>query len=76
MTDIFSPFIRSYVTSRVQRAEERAVAPCLRKEAARLVERIAEAQEKREELLLKYSKIQDFQKLVVSTYCSLSQSKF
>ncbi|KAK3706259.1 hypothetical protein RRG08_056476 [Elysia crispata] len=64
---------KSYVTSRVQRAEERAVAPCLRKEAARLVERIAEAQEKREELLLKYSKIQDFQKLVGKKQASISQ---
>lgn len=64
---------KSYVTSRIQLAEERAVAPCLRKEAVHLVSKISTAEKKKEELQVKYSQIQDFQKLVGKKQATISQ---
>ncbi|GFR88547.1 HAUS augmin-like complex subunit 5 [Elysia marginata] len=64
---------KSYVESRIRLAEERTVAPCLRKEAVQLVDRISKAQKKKEELQIKYAQIQDFQKLVGKKQTTISK---
>ncbi|GFO32632.1 HAUS augmin-like complex subunit 5 [Plakobranchus ocellatus] len=64
---------KGYVSACIHLAEERAVVPCLRKEAVRLIERIDQARQERQALQLKYAQIQDFQKLVGNKQVTISQ---
>ncbi|RUS77980.1 hypothetical protein EGW08_014241 [Elysia chlorotica] len=64
---------KSFVLAQIGRAEEQAVAPCLRRELVQLSERVAEAQSNRDELQCKYARIQDFQALVSRKQASISQ---
>ncbi|CAG5136264.1 unnamed protein product [Candidula unifasciata] len=54
----------SYIDAQIQLAEERSVLPCLKAEACSLKNKIAKAKQERQELHLKYEKIQDFRGLV------------
>ncbi|BFZ08862.1 hypothetical protein BsWGS_11901 [Bradybaena similaris] len=54
----------SYIDAEIQLAEEKAVLPCLKAEAHSLKNRIGKAKQERQELRLKYEKIQDFRGLV------------
>lgn len=57
---------RGYIDAKIQLAEERSVLPCLKAEADSLMARIQKAKQERDELRLKFEKIQDFRANVVS----------